>query len=137
MPPSGLSYEEFCKFIDGLALQQDMIKFWHQFLFVDCFAYISLFIATRYRNWELRVGSIKQLAAIFSAYDRPLYQKLVPKHIHDILSLPEFILHHLRKGIFSVRLSSTQWHAVAVDECHEMCINKDTKMAVVRPSKEE
>ena len=33
-------------------------------------------------------------------------------------------------------LSSTQWHAVAVDECHKICVNKDTKMAMVCPSKE-
>ena len=76
----GLSYEEFRNFIDDLASQQDMIKFWHQFVFVDCFAYIALFTGIRYRNWELRVGSIKQLAAVFSAYDRPTYQKLVPQH---------------------------------------------------------
>ena len=29
-----------------------------------------------------------------------------------------------------MRLSSTDWHGVALDECHEM-VNKDAKLAVV------
>ena len=88
--PSGeLSYKDFSKFMESLALKQDIIKFWYQFLFKDCLSYISLFIAIRYRNWDLRVGSIKQLAAIFSAYDRPMYQKLIPRHVHDLCTLPE------------------------------------------------
>ena len=32
-------------------------------------------------------------------------------------------------------LSKSEWHGVAIDECHEMCINKDAKLAVVHPSK--
>ena len=44
------------------------------------------------------------------------------------------VLRHLEQGCFSVRLTSTVWHAVGLDECHEMQINKDTKMAVVQPS---
>lgn len=41
------------------------------------------------------------------------------------------MLHHLQEG---VNLTTTQWHGVGIDECHEMKINKDAKMAVVRPS---
>ena len=33
-----------------------------------------------------------------------------------------------------MRLSSTDWHGVALDECHEMEINKDAKLAVVGPT---
>lgn len=49
--------------------------------------------------------------------------------------MPSNILHHLQKGCFSVRLSATEWHGIAIDECHEMKINKDAKLAVVHPSK--
>ena len=36
----GLSYEEFRNFVDDLASQLDnMVKFWHQFVFLDCFVH--------------------------------------------------------------------------------------------------
>ena len=49
--------------------------------------------------------------------------------------MPSGVLHHLQKGSFSVRLSPTEWHGVALDKCHEMRINKDAKLAVIHPSK--
>ncbi len=49
--------------------------------------------------------------------------------------MPSSVIHHLQKGSFSVRLSPTEWHGVALDECHEMKVNKDAKLAVIHPSK--
>lgn len=34
-----------------------------------------------------------------------------------------------------MRLSATEWHGVALDECHEMKINKDAKLAVIHTNK--
>ena len=130
-----ISHSGFTSFMENLAQQHDTVKFWYQFITADCFSYIALFIALRYRNWELRVGSLKLLAATFSAFDRPIYQELIPRHLKDVLTMPPNILHHLRKGSFSVRLSPTEFHGVALDECHEMKINKDAKLAVIHPSK--
>ena len=130
-----LTYTGFRDYMENLSKQRDTVRFWYQFIAVDCFAYYALFLALRYRNWELRMGSIKVLAATFSAFDRPIYQELIPHHLKDILTMPPNVLHHLRKGGFSVRLSPTEWHGVALDECHEMKINKDAKLAVVHPSK--
>ena len=39
-------------------------------------------------------------------------------------------------GAFTVNILGRKGHAVALDEAHEMCINKDMKYPVVRPSKE-
>ena len=44
------------------------------------------------------------------------------------------MLKHFEDGGFSVRLSACAWHGIAIDECHEMKINRDAKMAVVYPS---
>lgn len=121
----------------GLAEKQDTIRFWYQYLTSDCFAYVALFVAIRYRNWELRMGSLKQQAAIFSAFDRTIYERLIPQHLRDILCLPEPVLTHLQNGSFSVPFNPSEWHGVAIDECHEMKINKDAKLAVVRPSKDK
>lgn len=121
--------------MDALVIKSKTVRFWSRFLHVDCLAYIGLFLSIHYRNWELRTGSIKELAAIFAAFDRPIYQQLVPRHIHELLLMPSHIPHHLQRGSFSVRLSGSEWHGIAIDECHEMCINKDAKLAVAHPSK--
>ena len=73
-----LKYSDFKGFMESLAEQHDTVRFWYQFISIDCFAYIALFLSIRYRNWDLRMGSIKLLAAIFSAFDRPIYQELIP-----------------------------------------------------------
>ena len=67
----------------------------------------------------------------FLAFDRSIYQELIPYHLKDMLTIPSNVMHHLRKGSFSVHLSQTEWHGVALDQCHEMRINKDAKLAVV------
>ena len=64
-----ITYSGFKSFMEKLAGCQDTVKFWYHFISVDCFAYIGLSVAVRYRNWELRNGSMKLLAAIFSAFD--------------------------------------------------------------------
>ncbi len=47
-------YSGFTKFLDDLAEKQDTIQFWYDYLFQDCFPYLSLFTAVRYRNWDMR-----------------------------------------------------------------------------------
>ena len=131
---SSVMLAEFVSYSEKLCQKQDTLKFWYQFATVDVMAYMGLYLGIRYRNWHLRNSSIKQLAAIFAAFDRPIYQQLIPNHIRDILCLPDGVLKHLQVGGFSISLSATQWRSVAIDECHEMKINKDAKMAVVHPS---
>ena len=44
-------------------------KFWLQFIFKDCFAYVALYLAIQSGNWDLRMAAIKQMAALFIAFD--------------------------------------------------------------------
>ena len=55
-----------------------------------------------------------------------------------MLCMPPKLLDFFEKGEFAVSLSGLerQYHSVAIDEAHEMLINKHTKQAIVRPSKE-
>ena len=56
--------------------------------------------------------------------------------IADILQLPEPILKSFSEGGFVVSCTGRPWHCVAVDEAHEMCINKSCKTAIVHPTED-
>ena len=111
-------------------------KFWLQFVLTDYFAYITLFCAIRSGNWNLRLASIKTLAPIFAAFDRPTYRKVIPQHLADCILLPPDILQCFEQGGFSASITGRPWHLVALDELHEMLINKDCKQGVIHPTKE-
>ena len=99
--------------------------------FEDCYAYVCLYIAKRSGKWNLRMGAMKSMAALFTAFDRPNYQKLIPQHLLMIL---EEVLCHLKKGGFTVSIKGRVGHSVGIDEAHEMCINKECKECITRPS---
>ena len=129
-----LALDEFNKFVAAQAETDDTWRLWSNFVLHDCFSYVGLFLAIRTSNWNLRVSSLKRMAPLFCAYDRPCYQKLLPSHIADIQSYPNEILNCFKAGGFTVKIKGGIGHAGALDEAHEMCINRDMKMAVARPT---
>ena len=122
-----------------LVTQCDAYKtwaFWHNFVFQDALAYIGLYLAIRGGMWDMRMGSLKEMCPLFAAIDRLNYRKIIPQHIADVLSMPAYIQDFLQSGGFVCNLKANRFSAVGFDEAHEMCINKDIKATVVRPSKE-
>ena len=128
--------DDFQEFMNTKMKENEIFKFWGQFVLQDCYAYVSLYLAVRSGNWKLRMASIKSMAALFSAFDRQKYQKLIPQHITDLLTIPKDDLSKLESGGFTVSIKGRPCHSIGVDEAHEMCINKDCKEFVTRPSAE-
>ena len=61
---------------------EDTWKFWSRFVFE--YNYVALFIAIRSGNWHLRMAALKLMAADFTAFDHPIYQKLITNHMQDV-----------------------------------------------------
>ena len=79
---------------------------------------------------------MKLMAPLFTAYDHPIYQKLISSHLLDVLDMPPAILTMLHQGAFVVSISGRAMHSVGIDEAHEMLINKGYKSSLVRPSQD-
>lgn len=77
--------------------------------------------------------TIKEMAALFLAYDRPHYSRLIPHHLQELLTIPDDVLSSLKQG-FTVSLKGRAGHSVTIDEAHEMCINRQCKEGITKPS---
>ena len=68
------------------------------------------------------------------AFDSSNYINIIPNHIAEMLYLPSSLLEHFKNGGFVASIKGNTWSSVALDENHEMCINKDVKAAISKLS---
>lgn len=115
-------------------VRDNLWRYWGQFVLVDCFCYIQLYAAIRNGDWELRTSALKSMAPLFIAFDQDVYMHIVPHHLNETSKYPPSIVECLKSGGFTISLTGQQWCNVAIDEAHEMKINKDLKSAVIRPT---
>ena len=92
------SLTEFKSFCQLMARTDKTWKFWVQFTFQDAMAYVTLFLAVRSGKQTLHVVSIKSMAALFTAYDHPNYQKLISQHLYDLKQWQDTLLSMFQHG---------------------------------------
>ena len=73
------------------------------------------------------------MAALFTAFDHTTYQNVISQHLEDIAKMPAPIIAMFRQGAFVVSITGRPWNSVAIDESHEMLINKDCKTSIIHP----
>lgn len=114
-------YKNFVAFVEELASRDDTWKFWYDFVFHDCLAYIALYLPIRSSSWSFRIASLKEMCPFITAFDWVNYLKILPQHFAEILCLPENIRHCFEKGGFVCNIRGTKMHAVALVEaqCRE------------------
>ena len=130
----GNSFKQFYAFVHTMAARDRTWKFWMQFVFEDAMAYIGFYLAIRSGDWDTRMAYLKMMAPLYSAFDHTTYKKLIAQHLADILCMPPNLLLAFQQGAFVVSICGNVWHSVAIDEAHEMLINKGCKTSITRPS---
>jgi len=124
-----------CKeFVYHMAEKDKVWSLWADFVFVNCFCYVALYLGVRSSNWNLHLASLKSMAPLFAAFDRDTYERIFLRHLADLKCFLSHVLQCLEEGGFTVNITGRKFHAVAFDEAHEMCINRDMKSAVTRPT---
>ena len=72
-------------------------------------AYTGLFLAIQSGDWQLRMASMKSMAAVFTAFDHSTYQKPISQHLVDLQTMPVPTMFSAR-GIWSEYI----WKAMAL-----------------------
>ena len=60
------------------------------------------------------------MAAMFTAFDHPTYQRVISQHLEDVLVMPAPVRTMFQQGAFVVSVSGRPWHSVGIDESHEI-----------------
>ena len=85
-------YGEVISFVGVMKANSETFSFWHRYIHHDCMPYIALYLAGQSSDWHLRMYAIKRLMPIFHLVRSNFYYRLLPQHIHDLLSYPRDIL---------------------------------------------
>ena len=131
---SPLTFEQWCDHIRSDENKDEISRFWLQTLdIID--AYMAFYFSIRSGNWNLRMASLPKIGALIFAYAHFNYEDLICAHIKDVsINYPKCVLDAFKRGEWSVSITGKPFKNVAIDECHEMHTNKNTKINTSRPS---
>ena len=125
-------HEQFSLHCKKVSDSDETDRFWNMFIHKDMITYVALWLALRRGDWRQRTCCLKEVAPLFHAFDRTTYQDLIVQHIGNIHSYPQEVVDSLESGGFVANISGNSMMSVALDEAHEMLINRETKACLVR-----
>ena len=124
------------EFLHKKASEDKNWTLWIQFVLHDWLAYNNIHVAVRTKSWDLRIASLKDMAPVFfclqqtplSKVDLTTSLRLI--NLRDVVRSTDIhVLAKLKDGSFATSITGRPWHSVAIDEAHEMMINKDYRIA--------
>mmetsp|Transcript_10366 Transcript_10366/g.16585 ORF Transcript_10366/g.16585 Transcript_10366/m.16585 type:complete len:1115 (+) Transcript_10366:282-3626(+) len=96
--------------------------------------YQRLYHATQSRDWNLRLGAVKDLCPQMVIFDRPNYRRLMMDHLAIVARLPHGIRRLFEQGGFGANVWGDLCGGAAIDEIHEQMINLELKKSLSNPS---
>ena len=94
-----------------------------------------LYLGVRSSNWNLHLAGLNIMAPLLAAFDCDTYEQIIPRHLADLKSFSNPCTSVFeRRWFYCECYTGRKFYAVAFDEAHEMCINKDMKSAVTCPT---
>lgn len=128
-----IDFEQWIKMHMASDNKDCLSRFWFQTLYF-LNAYYGYFFAIRTGNYALRNACLPVLTELFSAYSHNKYEQLACETLYDNARASKTILSYFIKGEWTLSISGKPFHNVALDEGHEMVINRRLKELTSRPS---
>ena len=73
----------------------------------DLGTYVMFWLSLRTASCQVRMGTLKKMAQLFHAFDRPNYMELTAMHFADVWQLPPAVLQHFEKGAFTASITGS------------------------------
>ena len=124
----------FLTFLENKSKDDETFMFWNNFIHRDCLAFIGFYLSLRSGDWDMRNFFLKEMAPFFHIVSSNYYYDLIPKHLADLQCFPQPVINHFKQGGFVANLNGNNWSSVALDEAHEMTINREVKNAITAPT---
>ena len=70
------SFANFMQFIYEMGEADSVWNLWVDFVFINCYCYLTLYLAICGSNWKLCLSSLKRMTPLFAAFDCDTYEKL-------------------------------------------------------------
>ena len=103
------THDGFSHYLMELVGTQPAPVLWFNLL-NDLETYVMFWLSLRCADWTVCMGTFKQMAKLFHAFDRQNYIELSAVHLADVWQMPKAILDHFNKGAFTTSIRGISTH---------------------------